>query len=151
MADAGDVRRMQAIISRLRAWGVVDRQMPGWENRGLTWARVPVGIIDHHDAASIKSGEWGALGDIWTNNKAQFQVARGLDGVPKVAIVAAGRSAHAGVGGYRFPDGLVVPTNDGNSWLYGAEKANDGLGELATAAANYAADALFRAVLEVCA
>ena len=150
MADAGDVRRMQAVIDRLRRWDVVDRQMPGWESRGLTWARVPVGVIDHHDAASIKSGEWGALGDILANNKAQFQVARCLDNVPKLAIVAAGRSAHAGVGGYRFPDGLVIPTNDGNSWLYGAEKANNGLGERATAAADYAADALFRAVLEVC-
>lgn len=150
MADAGDVKRMQAIIDRLRAFGVVDRQMPGWESRGLTWARVPVGIIDHHDAASIKSGEWGALGDILANNKAQFQVARALDGVPKVAIVAAGRSAHAGVGGWRFPDGLVIPTDAGNAWLYGAEKANNGLGELATVAADYAADALFRAVLEVC-
>jgi len=150
MADAGDVRRMEAIIARLRSWSVVDRQMTGWQSRGLTWARVPVGIVDHHDAASIKSGEWGALGDITTNNKAQFQVARCLDGVPKVAICAAGRAAHAGVGGWRFPDGLVIPTNDGNAWLYGAEKANDGLGEPYTDAAIYAADALFRAVLEVC-
>jgi hypothetical protein len=150
VADAGDVRRMEAIIARLRAWDVVDRQMPGWQSRGLTWARVPVGIIDHHDAASIKSGEWGALGDILVNNKAQFQVARALDGVPKVAIVAAGRSNHAGVGAYRFPDGLVIPTDNGNAWLYGAEKVNNGLGEVATPAADYAANALFRAVLEVC-
>ncbi len=150
MADSGDVKRMQAIIDRLRAWDVVPREMSGWQSRGLTWARVPVGIIDHHDAASIKSGEWGALGDIVNNNKAQFQVARCLDGVPKVAICAAGRSAHAGVGAWRFPDGLVIPTNDGNAWLYGAEKANNGIGEKATGAADYAADALFRAVLEVC-
>lgn len=150
MASAADVARMQAIIDLLRLWQVVVREMSGWQTRGLTWARVPVGIIDHHDAATIKSGEWGALGDIVTNNKAQFQVARGLDGVPKVAICAAGRSNHAGVGSWRFPDGLVVPTNDGNAWLYGAEKVNNGLGERATEAADYAADALFRAVLEVC-
>jgi hypothetical protein len=43
-----------------------------------------------------------------------------------------------------------VPTNDGNAWLYGAEKANNGLGEPMTDAANYATDALFRAVLERC-
>jgi hypothetical protein len=150
MADDGDRKRMAAIGADCERWGVVVRWMPGWGTRGLTWARVPVGIVDHHDAATIKAGEWGALGDIVTNNKAQFQVARCLDGIPKLAICAAGRSAHAGVGGWRFPDGLVVPTNDGNSWLYGAEKANNGLGEPMTDAANYATDALFRAVLERC-
>lgn len=150
MTDAGDIRRMAAIGRRVESWGVVVRWMPGWQERGLTWARVPVGIIDHHDAASIKSGEWGALGDIWQNNKAQFQVARCLDGVPKLAICAAGRSNHAGVGSWRFPDGLAVPRDAGNAWLYGAEKANNGLGEVANDAADYAADALFRAVLEVC-
>lgn len=150
MADAGDVRRMQAIGGLASSWGVVVRWMPGWESRGATWARVPVGIIDHHDAASIKAGEWGVLGYIVDRNLAQFQVARGLDGVPKVAICAAGRSAHAGVGSWRFPDGLIVPRDSGNAWLYGAEKANNGLGEPYTDAANYAADALFRAVLEVC-
>ena len=66
-------------------------------------------------------------------------------------MLAAGRCNHAGVGGpYRLPDGLVVPANDGNRWLYGIEKANNGLGELATEAHDYAADAVFRALLEVC-
>lgn len=150
MADDGDRRRMLAIGQRIESWDVVVRWMGGWETRGLTWARVPVGIIDHHDASSIKSGEWGALGDILANNKAQLQVGRCLDGVPKVAIVAAGRSAHAGVGSWVFPDGLVIPTNDGNAWLYGVEKANNGLGEPTSDAFDYATDATLRAVLEVC-
>ena len=158
MADTGDVRRMQAIIDRLRRWEVVVREMPGWQTAGATWSRVPVGILDHHDASSIKSGEWGSLGTILAGRPAdgipprlsQFQVARALDAVPKVAICAAGRANHAGRGTWRFPDGLVIPRDDGNSWLYGAEKANNGLGEVATAAADYATDGLFRAVLEVC-
>lgn len=150
MPDAGDVKRMAAIGRKVESWGVVVRWMPGWDSRGAAWARVPVGIIDHHDAASIKSGEWGALGYIVDNNLSQFQVARCLDDVPKIAINAAGRSAHAGVGAWRFPDGLAVPKDSGNAWLYGAEKANNGLGEPYTDAANYATDALFRAVLEVC-
>jgi hypothetical protein len=151
MADAGDVRRMAAIGADCERWGVVVRWMPGWDTRGATWARVPVGIIDHHDASTIKSGEWGALGYIVQNNLSQFQVARCLDGVPKLAINAAGRCAHAGVGGWRFPDGLVVPTNAGNAWLYGAEKAHSGSsGEPMNDAFHYATDALCRAVLERC-
>jgi len=159
MTDAGDIRRMRAIIDRLNSFGVVPREMPGHEERGATWARVPVGIIEHHDASSIKSGEWGALGLILDGTPrgipgplSQFQVGRCLDGVPKVAIVADGRASHAGLGGpYRFSDGLVVPQNDGNAWLYGTEVANNGLGEPYTEACHYAIDALCRAVLEVCA
>lgn len=156
MADDGDRRRMQAIGDDMTRWGVEVRWMPGWETRGATWARVPVGIIDHHDAASIKSGEWGALGIIVSGRTgipgplSQFQVGRGLGGIPRVAICAAGRANHAGTGTWRFPDGLTVPTNSGNAWLYGAEKANNGLGEAYSDAANYATDALFRAVLERC-
>ena len=158
MADDGDRRRMRAIINRLGSNDVVTREMPGHENRGGTWSRVPVGIVEHHDAASIKSGEWGALGLILDGTPrgipgplSQFQVARCLDNVPKVAIVADGRASHAGLGGpYRFPDGLVVPINDANSWLYGTEVANDGLGEAYTDACHYAIDALCEAVMEVC-
>lgn len=150
MPDAGDVRRMTAIGKLLESWAVVVRWVPGWEGRGLTWARVPVGIIDHHDASSIKSGEWGALGDIVVNTKAQFQVARCLDDVPKVAICAAGRTAHAGVGSWTFPDGLRIPTNDGNSYLYGKEEANNGVDEPYREAGRYASVAVLRAVLETC-
>jgi hypothetical protein len=150
VADAVDVARMRAIGQLMESWDVDVRWMPGWETRGLDWARTPVGIIDHHDASSVKSGEWGSLGYILDHQLAQFQGGRCLDGIPKVAICAAGRQAHAGVGSWRFPDGLVVPTNAGNAWLYGRETANDGLGEPYTDAANYAADANFRAVLEVC-
>jgi hypothetical protein len=157
MADAGDVARMRAIGARLTSWDVQIRWMPGWETSGATWIRVPVGIVDHHDGSSIKSGEWGALGVIIAGRPdvpprlSQFQVARCLDDVPKLAICAAGRANHAGRGSWRFPDGLVVPTDSGNSWLYGAEKAHSGgPNEAITDAANYAADALFRAVLEVC-
>lgn len=150
MADAGDVRRMRAVGELLERWGVTVRWMPGWDRRGETWPRVPVGIIDHHDAAPLSSGEWGALNDITVNTKAQFQVARCLDGEPKVAITAAGICWHAGVGSWRFPDGLSVPRDSGNYWLYGAEKANNGLGEPYNDAAIYAADALFAAVLDVC-
>lgn len=155
MADSGDVRRMLAIGQDCERSGVQVRWMSGWETRGATWARVPVGIIDHHDASSIKSGEWGSLGYILSGSPisplSQFQVARCLDGVPKLAIIAAGRCNHAGVGGWRFPDGLVVPKDSGNAWLYGAEKAHSGSrNEPMTDAFHYATDVLFRATLERC-
>ena len=150
MTASADINRMKAIGADMTRWGVSVRWMPGWDQRGSTWSRVPVGIIDHHDAASIKSGEWGVLGYIVANNLSQFQVARCLDGVPKVAINAAGICWHAGVGSWRFPDGVSVPRDSGNYWLYGAEKANNGLGEPYTDASIYAADALFRTVLERC-
>lgn len=152
MADDGDRRRIHAIMARLRQDDVTIREMQGWGERGRTWIRVPRGVIDHHDASSRASGEWGALGIIVAGRTgipgplSQFQIARGLDGVPRVAIVAAGRANHAGKGGPRGP----VPLDAGNSWLYGVEKANDGLGEPYTHAALHASTVLFKAILEVC-
>lgn len=157
MADAGDVRRMERILDRVRGYGVVVRELPDWRRRGRTFERVPCGIVDHHDASTRKAGEWGALGAIAYGFAggppaplSQFQIARCLDGVPKLAVVAAGRANHAGRGGPRNLGGCVVAENAGNGRLYGAEKANDGRGEPYTPAAHYASDALFAAVLEEC-
>lgn len=154
VADDGDRRRLRAIIDRCRrAYDIEVLEVPGCMDRGATWARVPVGIVDHHDASSRKSGEWGALGIIRDGRPgipgplSQFQIARCLDGKPRFAAVAAGRANHAGLGG---PMWGVVPKDQGNAWLYGAEAANDGVGEPYTLAAHYAHDALFRVVLEVC-
>lgn len=116
--------------------------MSGWQTRGDTWSRLPTRIIDHHDASSRKSGEWGALAMIHDGNLSQFQVARCLDGRAKLAVIACGRSPHAGYGG----PWAEVPKDSMNYWGYGAEKANDGLGEPYTSAAHYATDALFYAV-----
>lgn len=155
MADAGDVRRMQKILDLTRSYGIVVREMPDWQSRGATFARVPVGLIDHHDASTRKSGEWGALGIIVYGRTgipgplSQFQVARCLDGVPKMAVCAAGRANHAGRGGSVNLGGIYVPANAGNSMLYGVEKANDGVGEPHTSAMHYATTGLFHAIMEV--
>lgn len=159
MANAADAHRMRAIIDHARReFAIVVVELPGWEQLGATWARTPAGLVVHHDASSRKAGDWGALGIIRYGRAgipaplAQFQIARCLDNVPRFAVIAAGRANHAGIGGpYRFPDGLVVPRDTGNAWLYGAEAANDGLGEPYTAAAHYTRDALARSILEVCA
>jgi hypothetical protein len=157
MPDQGDRARMRRIIMRMRSFNIVVREMPGHENRGATWPRVPLGVLDHHDASTIKSGEWGSLGMIIAGRSdvpgplSQFQVARCLDGVPKVAVIADGIANHAGLGGpLRLPNGRIIPANSGNSHLYGAEKANNGVDEPYTEAADYAADGLFLAIVIEC-
>lgn len=122
--------------------------MPGHENRGGTFVVVPTKVFDHHDASSRKSGEWGSLGLILDGSPrgipgplSNAQVARCLDGVPRIAWVADGTCSHAGAG-----SGLGLPTNAANPRTYGVEKANDGIGEPYTAAANYATNALFHAM-----
>lgn len=150
-----DLARMRAIGAKLAAAGVEVLWVPGWETRGVWWSRTPVGILDHHDASSRLSGEWGALGIIRDGRGgadpvpgplAQFQIGRGLDGKPRVAIVAAGKANHAGKGGPMWD----IPKDSANSWCLGAEAANDGLGEAETAASNRAHNALFAAAAEVC-
>lgn len=149
MPDAGDVARMQRIINRLRSYGVVVREMPGWQTRGFTFPAVPTRVVDHHDASTRKSGEWGALGLILDGTPrgipgplANAQVGRCLDNIPKIAIVGAGYAYHAGLGGPY----AELSLNNANPHTYGVEKANDGLGEPYTAAANYATNALFHAM-----
>ncbi len=152
MASRADADRMREIVRRLRAGGVEVLELPGCYERGADWPRVPRGIVDHHDASTRKSGEWGALGVIRDGRPdvsgplAQFQIGRCLDGVPRVAIVAAGRANHAGKGGPL----LGAPRDAGNSYLYGAEAANDGVSEPYTLAAHRAHDVLFRVVADVC-
>lgn len=150
-ATTADVRRMHAIYKRLRAADVKVVLVPGWDERGRPQSFQPLAVVDHHDASTRKAGEWGALGII-THGRAgipaplsQFQGARCLDGIPKVAIVAAGRANHAGFGG----PWRGIPRDSGNRYAYGVEWANDGRGEPYTDAAVYAKNHLFAAVLEV--
>lgn len=150
---------MRAIASVLTRLDVRPVWQPGWDSRGNGQTFDPRGLVCHWDASSIKSGEWGALGVVVNGRAgaspvpgplAQFQGARCLDGVPKVAIVAAGRANHAGLGGpYRLPDGVAVPKDSGNRYLYGAEWAWAGPGEDLTPAARHAYSALGYAIREV--
>lgn len=148
-ATTADVRRMEGIAARLRRYGVGIRYIDGWQDRGRPMTFAPRGILDHHDASSDKSGTWGSLGIIVTGRDiipgplSQFQIARHTD--PLLAIIAAGRANHAGTGG----PWNGIPQDSGNRYLYGAEKANNGLGEPYSAGALYAAECLFAAVLEV--
>jgi hypothetical protein len=153
-ATTADVRRMHAIIARVRKRDVEVRLVDGWEDRGRPMTFDPRHIVDHHDASTTKAGEWGSLGVITLGRPgipgplSQFQIARCLK-VPQLAVVAAGRANHAGVGGPLTVDGIKIPRDSANRYAYGAEKANNGLGEPYTEAADYATDVLFASVLEV--
>lgn len=152
MSNATDVARIQAIGAKLVAAGVELLWVPGWQTRGAAWTRTPVGIVDHHDASTTKSGEWGALGIVRDGRDgipgplSQFIVARCLDGRPRVGIVAAGRANHAGKGGPMWS----IPKDSANSWVLGTEVANNGVGEPYTAAAQNARTLLLRAARDVC-
>lgn len=154
-ASPADVRRAQAIIARVRKTDVRVLLVGGWESRGRPQAFDPRTVTDHHDASSIRSGEWGALPVVTTGYGSlpgplsQFTIARCLR-VPQIAVVAAGRANHAGLGGpLDVGGGLVIPKDSANRYSYGVEKANNGLDERATDEADYAADVLFAAILEV--
>lgn len=153
VASRLDADRANAVVQRLRiVYGVEVLVLPGAFERGADWTRTPTGVVDHHDASTRKSGEWGALGVVRDGRPdlpgplAQWQGARCLDGVPRVALVAAGRANHAGRGGPLNG----VPPDAGNAWLVGVEWANDGVAEPYTLAAHYAHDALFRSIADVC-
>jgi len=127
-APSGAAARMQRIINRMRAQGLTVHEVDGWQSRGRDGSFAPKGVIEHHDASSIKSGNAGALPIIIKGRSdvpgplAQFQVGR--DGT--WFIVAAGKSNHAGLGGPI----IGIAKNLGNANLYGVEVANSGLGEV---------------------
>ncbi len=155
MADSGDIARMERILTRVEKAGVKVREMDGWRSRGRTFERVPVGLIDHHDASTPRHGEWGFL-NATVNGRggaspvpgplSQFHVARCLS-VPQIAVCAAGRANHAGRGGPYGP----VPQDEGSSWLYGIEKSHGGVSdEPMTEDFHYATDALYAAIIAEC-
>jgi len=158
-ATALDVRRMRAIGAVLTRHDVRPVWRPGWDSRGTGYTFAPRGLTCHWDASTIRSGEWGALGIIERGRGgdspvpgplAQFQGARCLDGIPKVAMVAAGRANHAGRGGpYRLPDGTIIPVDSASRYMYGAEWAWAGPTENLNAAALHAYRVLAYAVREV--
>src|SRR5690606_40573747 len=121
MPSAADVERIRRIVARIKKYGrdVQVTYVSGWQNRGAPFGRVPVGMIDHHDASASSSGTWGALGVVTSGRPglpgplSQFFVARGS--VPRIAVVAAGRANHAGSGGPK----VGVPRDSGNAYLYG--------------------------------
>lgn len=105
--------------------GVKVRKVKGWESRGAGTFD-PRGVIFHHTASAPGSNA-PCLG-IVTHGRpdlpgplSQFLVGR--DGT--VFFIAKGRANHAGEGGPL----KGIPANSGNTYLFGVECENSGIGE----------------------
>lgn len=115
------------LATHLRRWGLKVETADGWQNRGRPYTFTPKAIICHHTASSSSSGNFGS-NNIVTYGRSDLpgplsQFLLGRDGT--VRIIAAGYSNHAGYGGPR----AGIPANMGNTYAYGIEAENNGLGE----------------------
>ena len=115
------------LVSHLRVWGLKVEEKDGWRHRGRPYNFYPRAIIAHHTASGAQSGNFASEG-IVTSGRSDLpgplcQFLLGRDGTVK--LIAAGYSNHAGFGGPR----VDIPENMGNTYTYGIEAENNGLGE----------------------
>lgn len=118
---------MTNLPAQLKNWGLKVETHDGWENRGRPYAFHPRAIVCHHTASNRNSGNFGSE-SIVTNGRSDLpgplcQFLLGRDGTVK--IIAAGYANHAGYGGPK----AGIPANMGNTYAYGIEAENDGIGE----------------------
>lgn len=115
------------LVKHLELWGLKVDEKDGWRHRGRPYNFYPRAIIPHHTASGAQSGNFGSDG-IVTNGRSDLpgplcQFLLGRDGT--VRLIAAGYANHAGYGGPK----VDVPANMGNTYTYGIEAENNGLGE----------------------
>ena len=105
----------------MRSWGFTVLETAGWQTRdaepGTSYDPSRM-FLEHHDASTPLSGNWGALAYVTNNKLSQLVYSR--DG--EAMLVAAGVTWHAGVGG-PFAD---IPANQGNRYSLAVEVANSG-------------------------
>jgi len=113
--------------THLRRWGLKVEEKDGWRDRGRPYTFAPRAVICHHTASGSESGNFASEATVTFGRSdlpgplCQFLLAR--DGTVK--IIAKGYANHAGVGGPR----AGIPENMGNTYAYGIEAENNGLGE----------------------
>lgn len=113
--------------THLRRWGLKVVEKEGWRHRGRPYAFKPKAIIAHHTASGSTSGNFASEAVV-TFGRSDLpgplcQFLLGRDGT--VMIIADGYANHAGEGGPR----AGIPANMGNTYSYGIEAENNGLGE----------------------
>lgn len=118
---------MSDIVEHLRSWGLKVVTKDGYANRGRPYSFTPKGVLCHHTASSANSGNFGSEG-IVTFGRSDLpgplcQFLLGRDGT--VMVIALGYANHAGYGGPH----AGIPANMGNTYLYGIEAENNGIGE----------------------
>lgn len=115
------------LLAHLRHWGLRVEPKDGWRRRHRPYNFYPKGVIVHHTASGKDSGNF-ASEDIVTSGRSDLpgplcQFLLGRDGTVKV--ISSGYSNHAGYGGPR----AGIPENMGNTYTYGIEAENNGVGE----------------------
>jgi hypothetical protein len=104
----------------MRSWGFTVLEADGWRTRDAEPRSTYLPgmlYVEHHDASTKLSGNWGALAYVITNRLANIVTAR--DG--QIMLCAAGVAWHAGVGAYPG-----IPDNGANARSLGNEVANSG-------------------------
>lgn len=115
----------------MRSWGFTVHEAAGWRTRDAepaTFYRPGLMYLEHHDASTRLSGNWGALAYILNNRLANIVTARNGE----ITLCAAGVEWHAGVGS-RASLG-DIPKNGANPRSFGNEVCNDGISEPYSAA-----------------
>lgn len=116
----------EGLEAELKNHGVKVRKVSGWKTRGSS-SFYPRGIIFHHTASAATSGNAPCLG-ICTHGRSDLpgplcNFLVGRDGT--VYFIAKGKANHAGTGGPI----KGIPRDSGNTYLFGVECENNGLGE----------------------
>lgn len=111
----------------LRKWGIKVEEKEGWRFRGRPYTFSPRAVICHHTASRATSGNF-ASEEVVTFGRSDLpgplcQLLLGRDGTVK--IIAGGYANHAGYGGPH----AGIPENTGNTYAWGIEAENNGLGE----------------------
>lgn len=119
--------KMTDLATHLRQWGLKVETKAGWQNRGRPYPFKPKAVICHHTASSANGGNF-ASENVVTNGRPGLpgplcQFLLGRDGTVK--IIAAGYANHAGYGGPL----AGIPKDMGNTYAYGIEAENNGVGE----------------------
>lgn len=124
---------LEGLGKELKHRGLHVVKVDGWKSRGVRddegelESFDPRGVLNHHTASPLTSGNLPCLG-ICTNGRPDLrgplcQILLGRDAT--VALIAAHRANHAGLGGPT----RGIPLNMGNPLLFGIEWENNGIGE----------------------
>lgn len=116
------------LVNHLRHWGLKVEEIDGWRHRGRPYNFYPKAILVHHTASGAQSGNFPSQ-NVVVNGRPGLpgplcQFLLGRDGT--VRLVAAGYANHAGYGDI---DGIGIPANSANTYAYGIEAENNGVGE----------------------
>lgn len=117
------------LATHLRRWGLKVETKEGWRHRGRPYTFAPRAVIVHHTASGRTSGNF-ASENVVTYGYAGLpgplcQVLLGRDG--RVMVISDEHANHAGRGD--IGRGINIPRNLGNTYAYGIEAENNGVGE----------------------